>query len=584
MPDAPTSIVAKKKTGPRIHNVRDVPTWLASLSVIVAALVIVAVQWRSTGPVFRADEVGNLGNALLLANPATSWLLTGNAYMPGFSIFLTPIWWFTDSPDVAYRAAVILGAAISVAAVVPLSKIARHFGAPSRVSVIIGAIIVAAPSRALEANYVWAENLLVLLVCFTVALLLDLDPKVAPKLSSSLLLGLSAGGTFLAHGRALPFALLALVGAGWLLRRHVVHALVVLGSGFTVMLIAYGLLDYISDTLYIRDDRIGKALGALSDTTASGWLDAAASQLWYQVAAWLGLSVLGGLVLVNVARKRGSNSPEAVLTAILALLALTVPLLTSDLERSPFRLDLNLYGRYLDAFLVPLVACALAAVWLGVSRRIRLVSVGVVVASGVLFALVAIPNLPIGASVTPAHFAGIAHFVDPTRAGTGTQDSWFLIALLGTAGAIVALLLTVRPMLLFVVLGMWAVTTTLYSDNRVFDPQDTSYRQSSAQLEPIRGVPEVTPLHADSQSDRAFIYGNEFTFWSTPRPYVYVDLNGDTAAVDLLIADLDSDWPLGQGGRPVAGSIVDGTAIWVFPGAIYDQLDQQNLVMQQRTD
>lgn len=565
-----------------VRSRRDLPRWVGVLSVLAAAAVLIKVQWGSAAPVFLADEVGNLGNALLFANPNTTWLLTGNAYMPGFSVLLTPIWWFTESPEVAYRAAVIIGAAVSLLVVVPLARIARHFGAPRYVSVVIGAIIVAAPSRALEANYIWAENFLVLLVCLTVALLLSLGTAPAPRMSHAVLLGFCAGGAFLAHGRALPFALLVLAGGVWLLRRHRRQAVAMLVTGVGMLALAYLSLGYIASELYIRDDRVGKALGALRDTTVSGWSSAAGSQLWYEIAAWLGMSIVGALVLITLARRRGRDSPEAVLAVSLVLLALAVPFLTSDLERAPFRLDLNLYGRYLDPFIVPLVACGLAAVWVGLSKRILRWSLIITVISSAVFVLLCVPGLPVGALVTPAHLAGVAHFIDPGLAGTQVPDNWPVIATITLASTICALLLTARPRILLALLGIWAVSVTLYSDSVVFDSYESTTREKPDELVAIESVGDDIALHADSQSTRGYVLGNWYTFWSTPRAYVYVDLNEDTEPVDLLLADLDAAWPLDQGGRPVAKTIVDGSAIWVFPGTAHDTLDEQNRVMQRR--
>jgi hypothetical protein len=89
-------------------------------------------------------------------------------------------------------------------------------------------------------------------------------------------------------------------------------------------------------------------------------------------------------------------------------------------------------------------------------------------------------------------------------------------------------------------------------------------------------------LHGESSSPHAYINGNEFTWWTTPRAYIYIDPLPDAPAIDLMVGDLDSEFAAERGAWPLRGSIVGNSAVWVFPGALRDELDAQGLVLHPR--
>ncbi|WP_156159081.1 hypothetical protein [Demequina gelatinilytica] len=573
------------KQGPRAPRAQsDLPRWAGATAWLVAAAVLVAVQWRSVAPVFRADEVGNLGNAYLFAHPDATWMLAANSYMPGTSMLLTPVWWVTSDPEVAYRIAVIIVALVGLLTILPLRAIAREVGAPPRVATVLAAIVVVAPSRALESNYVWGENLLVLCVAVAVLLLLRLD--IASPGRTPVYLGAVAGTTFLAHGRALPFALAVLVVGAVLLRGRLKDAAAVVASGVAVLGVAYGLHRYIGSTIYLEDERVGKTLNDIAHVDVASYLGLAAGQLWYTVAAWAGLTVIGGAALLARARRESWRGPAAAVSVVLVAMSAAVPLLLANGETVNGRAHVFIYGRYLDAFLIPLAVIGLVMLWRGVPRVLPWVVVVLGAIGGLGAAWMLQAEVPAESGdwiVAPAHVAGVAHLmrIDATDAWPA---SWWAVTMLGLVPALVVALLARWRVACIAAVAIGAIGLTLYSDTVKFDRFEQQYRVAPLQVEALAGVDTDIVLYGDIASPQVLANGNEFTYWATPRAFVYMDTARDTSGVELFIANLDSEFAAEHGASPLVGTIIGNSATWVMPGELHDELDSQGRVLHRRED
>lgn len=551
---------------------RDVPRWAPAVALAAVAAVYVVVTWNSTAPVFTNDEVGNLAAAKLFAEPHTGWLLTGASYMPGFSVLLTPAWWISSDPLVVYRIAIIVGALLSLATVVPLAALARRFGAAPRVSWVLAAIVMAAPARALNANYVWAEMLLFLAVAWTAELAFRLPDA---RFKTALIFGLVVGSTFAAHGRALPFTLLALVGGAWLVRHSLPNVAAVLSGGAVAAGTGYALYQYVNASMYFTTDRVSRTLSSLDDATVRGYVDALASQTWYQVAAWAGLTIIGFGVVVREARSERLRGPHAMLAMLAIVMTLLVPLLTANSIEMLQRIELHFYGRYLDPFVSVLAVVGLARLTRPVRLRWALALSALAVASGAAFLWLVAPGIAPATSLTPIHSPGVAYLLHPAYAATGQTENWVTVALIAIVPAVVVAVAAARQIVALTVVSVWFASVTLWTDLDMFDYFESFVRTAPAVVTAVEPIDHDVDLYADYKYSYTFFHGNEFTFWLTPRRYIYMDSTKDTSDVQMFLGSETSEFARAEGARPIDAPLPDDAVIWVLPGPLQDELEAQ---------
>ncbi len=548
----------------------DLPRGSAHAAVVVAIAVYVVVAWNSTAPVFFTDEVGNLGVAKLFADPQAAWLLTGASYMPGFSVMLTPAWWVSSDPLVVYRLAIVLGVLISLTTMVPLAALARRFGAAPRMSWVVAAIVIAAPARALNANYVWAEMLLFLAVAWTIELAFRL-PKADARLAVTY--GAVAGVAFAAHGRALPFTILAIGLGAWLARGSLANVGAVVLGGAVTAGGAYGLFVYASSSIYIESDRVSSTLDGIGGVTVGGYLETVASEAWYQIAAWAGLTVIGLGVVVRAAWRERMRGPSTVLVALAMAMALAAPVLIADSEGLLTRIDAHFYGRYLDPFVAVLAVVGLARLTRPVRVRWALALAGSAVASAGIFLLVIAPGIPAGVYLTPIHVAGVAYLLHPGYVLTGQAENWGVIAFAAIAAAVVVAAASMRRLVALGIVGAWLVAATVWTDTRMFDLFEAPQRSQPAVAAAVAPIDTGIDLYADYTYRYAYSHGNQLTFWVAPRRYVYVNSARDSEGVEMFLGGATSDVAIRSGARPIDATLPSDAVVWILPGPLQDDLD-----------
>lgn len=548
----------------------DLPRWAPFAAVVVAAVVYVIVAWHSTAPVFFTDEVGNLGVAKLFADPETGWLLTGASYMPGFSVLLTPAWWISSDPLIVYRVAIVLGVLLSLATVVPLAALARRFGAAPRTSWVVAAIVMAAPARAMNANYVWAEMLLFLAVAWTVELGFRLPEA---HVRQALLYGVVSGVAFAAHGRALPFTMLAILLGAWLARRSLANLAAVVVGGAATAGAAYGLFAYASSSIYIGSDRVSSTLDAIGGVTAGGYLEAVASEAWYQIAAWAGLTVIGLGVVLRAAWLERLRGPSTVFVALAVAMALVAPVLIADSEGLLTRIDAHFYGRYLDPFVAVLAVVGLARLTRPVRVRWALALAGSAVASAGVFLLVVAPGIPAAVYLTPIHVAGVAYLLHPGYILTGQAENWGVVAFAAIAAAVVVAAASTRRLVAVGLVGTWFVSVTVWTDTRMFDDFEAPQRSQPAVAAAVAPIDTSVDLYADFTYPYAYSHGNQLTFWVAPRGYTYMNSSQVPADAAMYLGGATSEIATRSGARPLKATLPLDAAIWIMPGALQDELE-----------
>ena len=566
----------------------------ACIAVAVAVLGHVWVAWSSFvagTPSFNFDEVASLmpGRALL-GYPAPK--VGGAGYFPLSAIVMSPIWWFTSDPVAFYRTALVLNIVVGLVALWPMARIAARFGLTNPQAVTVSAIVMALPARTVQAEYVLAEKVLFLVVALTGLAVVRLTER--PSYSRVVLVSLGVALAYFAHARMITVVVAAAV---WLLVFTVRHVRIGLVGLLSLVVLTWaakrGAL-YVIDlvTHFRQGNNFDRALTGLKPGLLARTV---LGQSWEQVVSTFGLAALGAVVIaVLLAREARLRSPGPALFLVLALGALfagsTIDWAqTNELwpTTTRVRLDVWIYGRYVDPLFGLLTLVALAAVVVGVRRRqlwtAAAINLGIVVAT--LFWLA--PDAPTGGTVTPAHAPGAAAYawalpgrmVPTGTIPTFTDDNrfWLIASLVALVPTAVLLVVRHRPLVvLAVVLALGAagtatanVASTRFHDDRVGKQKLIGVLRHIVAEHPDTSISFFwkCPRETDAQPARRNRYA-----WALLPTVVEAD-----PASDIVIACPTHPASAQPGAVPLVQRAGTFPA-WVRPGPLQDALREEGLL------
>lgn len=557
------------------------PRWSVWVAVAVVVVANLIVAWDSTGLIYQADEAGMIFNAALFARPEGPVVLLGSSYMPGLAILIAPLWLFTDEAATVYRMAIFLNAAIGVATIWPMSRVARKFGAGRNASVLMAAVIAVSPAMLIQSNYLLAENLLHFVVMLTAwAAIVQLRN---PSFRQAALLGASAGAMFLVHGRALPLLVVVAVGFAVMLFKRPVDALGGGGLLASISVASYLLLLWIEEQNYMKAERAAGQIDQLLAGSPGDYVTAIVSQTWVESLTWLGLAGIGLLVLVVRAR-RGAHRFESrwLLAAVVAAIVFVVMTLAGGTwgeTAGISRLDAFAYGRYIEVITPVLAVIGVAALAARLSRAIAWSVVGVAAVSGALFLLLVVPLMPLGGRWEGSHAPAVSAFLSDALVGTDQRDPWWAIVLFGVIATVAVVVASRRSPWSIPALGAVFLAWSLYGDQAVLKDHEFWARQIPPSLVALEGVPESEPLAVDLSQEQIGRGFNQIEFWVYPRELAaFSSERGDTPRSDLALTGVQVSLPAEQGAWPLNGSLVGETVIWVYPGELRDALDAEGRV------
>lgn len=486
-----------QENGPGGRSAAPESDWRLVLVATLAVFAVYAIStWSRTLPMISWDELGFIVQAQRLAGvPVTVNMGTAPYYHAGYSLLLVPVLWLTQDPLLAYKGFLLVNAVLAALLVPLLVSIGEAFGFRRSPAMLLAAVIVSLwPSHFFVSYYAWSEALFRLVFVANVWALTRLTLR--PGAWWAILFSASAAGLYAVHPKALLILLLA-PAVLVLLRmirvldtRSVLAALVLFVALTAAEMLAMG---YLHATLWDEDAySAGDTLAGrlLRPEALFTGLVVVMGQLWYQLAASLGLAGLGLWLLVRRTLPPGAAVSRLIAGyATAAVLAVAAASVVQMLD--PVRVDHIAYGRYIDgASVLPL--------WLGLcwlvfgergegQRAAGLIAVAIVVVAGGVLA-----SLPLMSGLDPAHPEAVAGLGWIFRGGSSPLQFFGINALLLAAVTIGVLLANrigqMATLITFVVISGAMIYGHLSAQARA----QLAYLSSDADI--VRTA-KVTPLY-----------------------------------------------------------------------------------------
>ncbi|MFF5208297.1 hypothetical protein [Streptosporangium sp. NPDC000396] len=362
------TLTTTRPTPPGAETVQKAPAsrigWVLAAGWVVHLLLrLWLARWR-TGPVANPDETGYLLAARWLAGGAGGDMSGSTFYQGGYPLLLTPAFWFTHDPALAYRLVVGVGAVVG-AALFPLGYLAlRRLGSGSGATCALAFVATLLPATVFFGQFALADAVLPTLV---LAWLLALDAFVrSGAAASGVLASVLAGYGFAVHLRGtvifvVHLAMSVLLVAGRKVPRKA--GLVAVAVAVMTGTAGYVLNAELQAALY--PDGIRDLTGLLRTrvTSFDGQLRAlsgALGQLWYLVVSTWGLAGAG--LAAGVAAVVRRRAPLRLRVAATALLVTTAGIAYASSAALPDeqRVGNYVYGRYLACVAIAWALAGLA--------------------------------------------------------------------------------------------------------------------------------------------------------------------------------------------------------------------------------
>ncbi|WBU37772.1 hypothetical protein [Homoserinibacter sp. YIM 151385] len=557
----------------------------AAAAVLAIAATAIHLWMASTAsiPVLWTDELGYLANAQILSGVGEPRDLAGRGYYVGWALLLVPLWWITNDLELLYRIAVGISAVLGIAVMLPSALIARRMGLGWRWSVALAAVVSLAPARTSMSSFALAENLLTLLIAFTV--LAAMRFGASRSLRDGVLLGAAAAAVFVTHGRAVPIAIAVGLWLLWELRRHWRAALA--GGVVLAAMSAGGFLLYrwtISFLYPPSADREATGIDRIFFSPPAAVVTSGTGQVWYEFAAWGGLCVLGGILLGRGvirelrAREVGVSIVSAV--ALIGVFVVSATWVSRVVAAGRDRLDIYSYGRYLESYGVLLALFGLILLVKGISWRAGITAIAASVVISAVFFLFIAPQAPLdgilfwGATSVP----GLLQYPWPNTSSR-LVPPWPWAGGFAMAAIVATVLLRKRPQIVVAVAAIFFAASSVVAGVRTLDPYFAGFRASFGLREELHELVDHTvAFDTDGMNEpgmvRDAVSRNAYQYWTSPRASEVFDSDEGIPDVELVIAR--KEWANGEaaGARKLADDTgLFDNALWVMPGALQDELD-----------
>lgn len=569
---------------------------LAIAAPLLAAATTVWVAWNAGHPSFPFDELDQFQMSRLILGLDTPRTI-GAGYYPLWSFLLAPIWLFTSDPFVFYSATIAIGVVVGLSTIAPLAHLARRLRLTREQSVTAASIVVTMPAVVIQADYGLSERLLFLMVALTTLTAWRLWER--PGYARAVLFASVVAAMYFTHARMLAVVLAA---AAWLLLfllRNWRVGIVAFVTLVALVILADWSARYLNTAL-LGDFSQGENLLATLRASRPGLLlRSALGQAWTQIVGSFGLVAVGLVAVVRWSwfelRRLRAGRATFVLALVASSYLLTVIKWASDyhLYTRPWRrLDVWLYGRYLDPVAILLVLIALGLIIRGIRRAPVLwagtVSIAVMVPTVFWVAL----DAPTWGYVTPAHIPGVMPWwwtlpAEPFPDGERivptlfNEDRFWVIASLCTL-AVLALLLLLRRRALLLTAGL---AVLFAASSVVADGASDHFHEIEgtppAAISGLRsaiaeagGASVAFDVGCDPNGGQSAVTQNYFGYWLLPEIIETFNSAKRSVTPDVVISCQGVATPPGvpDDAVLVPDSAFLGHEVWVRPGRVSDAL------------
>lgn len=559
--------------------------WLAGAFAGLLALHLV-LALRLPGPILYEDSLGYLAIARHLAGWGPRALLScPSFYHFGYSLLLAPLYPLLDSSWKVFRAALVLDSLLASLQVIVLYALARGLFGLRRSLALMAALAAALyPSWLLQSSFAWTESLFALV--FSGYILLAF--QAVRRGGAGWLAAFAFAGSFLyaIHPRGLGIvAVTVLFLLVWGARRRFG-----LGATAASLLVALGTFGATRHLNHIIVDSVWAAPPSAAEGLFLGWLLdpavwtgvlplRAAGQLWYLLAATLGVFALGAWELSRRAARppageeaAGTEAARVILLAMAAVLAASITVMVPA-ERS----DHFLYGRYNEALLGPFLVAGMAMIATGPRWTVLLRWAGAMALCAVLGA--ALPRLlPAEGLAHPPmvlNVLGVLVWNPPNYLGMLRSTLGAGVA----AGVLALLALASRRAAVLGLAGFFTVSAVLV-ENRLLLPFCRYWRGIVTLQDTLRPLAPAAVSYERSRIPGDYGF-NAYQFWLDDVRFRLFDAAaGEPPAEPLVIASRAWKAP---GYRKMAAETVLDQALWVAPGPLQADLERRGLLAPQES-
>ena len=605
--DAPTAerpASSSVPTGP-LHGTGPLWRWGAVASVAVTLLLHSLVARGARTPSFPFDEIVLMQYAKFLAGNGLTTPPRGAGYFPAWSFFMAPVWWVTEDPQLAYRLAIAIGVLAAVVTIWPLARLVTRIGLSMPQAVVVASLVMSLPARTVQSGYVTSEKLLFLvLVCTMLAAVRYWE---RPTILRAVVFALVAAALAATHARAAALLIACVIWLVCMMIRSWRSSLVGLAVLAPLGYLAFWSGGLMNQFLGGGFSQGSKLVDNYLDSRPSIILRAVIGQAWEQTAGSLGLVVVGAVVMLVLVWRELRHERAIGPVCLLGAMLLGVVLLSVGQWSNEYamyhaewrRLDAWLYGRYIDPVASLLVALGLAALVRGAARYLLPTALALTAGLVVVTVLWLAPHAPTWGYVTPAHIPGVMPWFWSLPVGhvsetwpwgqipsfTNENRFWLLasipaVLLLGVLTASGPLRRRGAAILMGALLLASGVGTL-------------SATQATEHFQEVEGgrpplAEEINRLQAEHDGqltiefDRSCTPGtsnnavvqNRLAYWIHPTT---MGLTMDRNVSDAQLTLGCDIWPEGteKGSRLLSDAESYGYHVWVNPGPLQDQLEEQ---------
>lgn len=561
---------------------RSMAAWLAGAFVLLLVLHLV-LAFRFPGPILYEDTMGYLAIARSLAGwrPVPALHAPHGTYHFGYPLLLAPLYLIQDSSWRVFQGARVLDSLLASSQILLLYLLGLGpFDLGRRFA--LGAALAAAlyPAWLLQSSFVWTESLFALLFSLWVLLAWEaLRRRSGPWL---LAFGLTGASLYAVHPRGLGLVGVTLAAlAAWALRadsRWRRWSAATAMAVIALFVITRSLNGWFLARLWVTPPQLseGFVLGSLLDPPVWwGTLPArAAGQIWYLLAATLGLFGVGAFVLALRAwpRRAGPDDPAGLARARLAALILaaaaTVLFASATVMLPAIRPDHLVYGRYNEALLGPFLVAGLAG--LAVPRGARLARLaGAAALLGLLGALLPriLPAEVLAEQPMPLNVLGVLLW-SPWAALDLGRTTWLALGALAVFA--VAALISRRAAV--AVLAIYFAAYAVLLEQEML-PWGRGVRAAVTLQDVIR---PLAPAALSYERAGLATFGfNGYQFWLSRVRFHFFDAAAGETPRDPLVVAPKAWGDRAPGFRLVAGEPALDQALWVAPGPLQEELDRR---------